>query len=330
MNGSVASAQQRMLWMDLLRGVAVFLVIVHHSSSILKRYDMLRPEWMDALNNGIAPFRIPLLMFLSGMLLAASLAKPAEKYFAGKIRNIAYPYVVWSFIFAAVVGVEHAWYHPKFWLGTTYLWYLFFLLFYYCCAFFLRGIRPIVLFAVALIASIFMIEGSKYGERLFYLMAFFFLGHAVGTWPRWESILENKRILVLTPLVVGFGVVSAFYGPLRYGAEYAVPTFIGIVVLCVLARMIMNTKIAAPFVYIGQNGIVFYVAHYPVVHLTIALLAGLGIQSEFSISVVALTAAMGVCFLLSYLASRLWFVRLLFVGPPIDMWLSRRTVADKA
>jgi fucose 4-O-acetylase-like acetyltransferase len=306
--------------MDLLRGSGILLVMLLHSTTILDRFDIVRAEWVREMNDSFAPFRIPLLVFLSGLLLSASIAKPTEVYFSGKIRNIAYPYIIWTFIYAALIGIEHSWYNPKFWIGPTYLWYLFFLLFYYVCAFLLRDVRPLIVCAVALIGSVLAPDDSKYGERLLYLMSFFFLGHFVATWPGWNRVLENRWLLLLSPMVLLFGAMSAFYGPYRYGAEYFVFTFACIVVLCVVARNIAETAGARPLVYMGQNGIVFYVTHYPVIYLTMFALTYFDVRSAEAISAIALATALVVAFLLSYLASRFAFFRLFFVGPPLEGW----------
>jgi surface polysaccharide O-acyltransferase-like enzyme len=304
--------------MDLLRGCALLLVIFLHSTTILERFGIERADWIRHVNDSFAPFRIPLLIFLSGLLLSASIAKSPEAYFSGKIRNIAYPYVIWTFIYAALIGIDHSWYNPKFWIGPTYLWYLFFLLIYYASAFVLRDVRPLIVCAVALAASVVAPDDSKYGERLLYLMSFFFLGYSVSTWPVWNRIMESRWPLFLSPLILIFSALSAVYGPYRYGAEFFVFSFASIVLLCVLARNVAHLAGARPLIYVGQNGIVFYVVHYPVIYLTMLALTGFGVRSAVLLSAASLAAALAATFLFSTLAGRFSWARLLFIGPPVD------------
>lgn len=311
-------AKPRMLWMDLLRGGAILLVIMLHSTTLLDRFDIERTDWARHVNDGFAPFKIPLLMFLSGLLLSASIAKSPEAYISGKIRNIAYPYVIWTIVYAAVIGIGHSWYNPKFWLAPTYLWYLLFLFFYYVSAVVLRDVRPLIVCAVALALSMLAPDGSKYGERLFYLTALFFLGHFVSSWSAWNSILESRWPLLLSPVVLIFSALSAIYGPFRYGGEFFVFSVASIVLLCVLARNATHAAGAKPLIYIGQNGIIFYVVHYPVIYLTMLALTHFGVRSAGLLSTVSLAAALTAALLSAYLAERFSWARLFFVGPPIE------------
>ena len=74
----------RMQWMDLLRGLAVLLVVVLHAAS----HGGAEVEGWTLVNRHLTPFRMPLLMFLSGMLLHRSLAKPLPVYLWGKVAAL--------------------------------------------------------------------------------------------------------------------------------------------------------------------------------------------------------------------------------------------------
>lgn len=56
---------------------------------------------LDAL---FAPFRMPLMVFLSGLLVAPSLARGWRRYLKGKLSRVACPYAVWG-ILATVTAV---------------------------------------------------------------------------------------------------------------------------------------------------------------------------------------------------------------------------------
>ena len=84
----------RMRWMDLLRGVAVLLVVVLHGSDIPRANGLGVERWTE-LNLYLEPFRMPLLMFLSGTLLPRSLTKSAGAYLWGKFASIVWPLMIW-------------------------------------------------------------------------------------------------------------------------------------------------------------------------------------------------------------------------------------------
>ncbi|WP_427383664.1 acyltransferase family protein [Janibacter sp. G56] len=115
---------QRHRWMDVLRGAAVLLVIAWHAATIPDAYGFVVPEAVHRVNRAGAPYRQPLLLFLSGMLLGRSLDKQWRSYAAGKARAILWPLFVWTLITAAVADVS-ALAQPVTWLaGYRHLWFL--------------------------------------------------------------------------------------------------------------------------------------------------------------------------------------------------------------
>lgn len=85
--------------MDRLRGIAVLLVIAWHAFSIPTFFGVAMPSAVQILNDALSTYRIPALLVLSGLLLGRSLAKPLPTYYLGKVRHIAWPFLVWSLIY---------------------------------------------------------------------------------------------------------------------------------------------------------------------------------------------------------------------------------------
>ena len=69
----VVSGSTRVGWLDSLRGVAILLVVVLHAGEAL-RVAVGPTPGLDQVNLFLEPFRMPVLMFLSGFLLPQSLA----------------------------------------------------------------------------------------------------------------------------------------------------------------------------------------------------------------------------------------------------------------
>ena len=74
--GPVAARKQRYEWMDTLRGSAIVLMLVWHATAIPALVGIPVPTALIAVNDALLPFRMPTLMFLSGLLLPAALRKP--------------------------------------------------------------------------------------------------------------------------------------------------------------------------------------------------------------------------------------------------------------
>ncbi|MUK02436.1 acyltransferase family protein [Vibrio cholerae] len=134
----------RIGWLDSLRGVAILLVVVLHAGEALRMAVGPTPA-VDQFNLFFEPFRMPVLMFLSGVLLPQSVAKPGQEYFAGKVSMVAWPYLLWSLIILAASGdLRPAALGQIFYLSPTYLWYLWFILVFYALAYPLRRLPPLV------------------------------------------------------------------------------------------------------------------------------------------------------------------------------------------
>src|SRR3546814_10452279 len=64
--------KERFAWLDLLRGVATILVLVLHSTLIGELHGITPDFTLVHINKLFSPFRMPLLMFVSGFLLPRS------------------------------------------------------------------------------------------------------------------------------------------------------------------------------------------------------------------------------------------------------------------
>ncbi|GAA1533613.1 hypothetical protein GCM10009788_40710 [Nocardioides humi] len=124
--------------MDGLRGVTVVAVVLLHAELTAGPL-----PWLAAVNQALEPYRMPLLMTLSGMLLARSLSRGARRHLTGKVRAILWPYAVWTLLDVAHLAADalaageplppgllrRLVYDP-----TSYLWFLAFLFCYHVLA----------------------------------------------------------------------------------------------------------------------------------------------------------------------------------------------------
>lgn len=273
----------RIDWMDMLRGLSMLLVILHHSTQIVSaRIDVL-PEALTFISNFFAPFRMPMLMFLSGLLVASSLKRSAGVYLWGKVRRIVWPIVVWTLIYVfASGGSDFAWYEPGFW--DTYLWFLQFITAYYVIALLTRWV-PIWLFVVvpligmsllSLLSSIGMtlLPPESLEQRFLYLMPFFFFGALIERfWAQYVIILSTRWVAVLATIPLGVALFSALVTPLWYEPLAVVPAIVGILILVRLASVTPEARWLGPLRFLGKYSLIFYCVHYPV-------FAGLGRLAE--------------------------------------------------
>src|SRR5690554_5489006 len=303
----------RIDWMDLLRGISILLVILHHSTQIVSaRIDDV-PEALTFLSNFFAPFRMPMLMFLSGLLVATSLKRPAGAYLWGKVRRIVWPIVVWTLIYVtASGGSDFAWYEPGFW--ATYLWFLQFITAYYLLALLTKWVPTWVLIVLPFVGA-FLLEMDSLEQRFLYLMPFFFLGAFIERfWTQYASILSSRLAVILCVIPLGVALYSGLVYPLWYHPLAAIPAMVGILVLVRLASTMPEARWLAPVRFTGRYSLIFYCVHYPVFAALGRLAERAGITDPIIglVGVFALTLL--VCFGFAYIGRRLP-VSLLFELP---------------
>ena len=258
--------------MDVVRGVAALLIVVHHAVVLLDDYGgPVPPGWADDASDALAPFRIPTLVLLSGMLLGPSLRKGGRRYAAGKLRNLAWPYLVWTVIFGALSWP--VWSVPGFLLGGSYLWFLLFLLVFYAGAWVLRAAPTALVVGAALVAAVLAPDGHGYLERLPYLFALFMTGHLAARRGRaWSWLVRSPWALVAAVAVVAAHVPTTLGS--AYGPRSLLLTLAGVVLLAQASRRVAHLRALRPVRFAGRNSLVYYLVHYPAIAAVVTLAGG--------------------------------------------------------
>lgn len=259
----MSSRGGRVGWMDVLRGLSILLVVLHHSTQIVAARIEDVPEVFAFLSAFFAPFRMPMLMFLSGLLVAGSIHRPAGAYLWGKIRRILWPIAVWTVIYVtASGGSEYAWYELGYW--NTYLWFLQFITAYYVIALLCRWI-PSWVFVLLPFIGMFLLPADSLQQRFFYLMPFFFLGAFIERhWEVYAKVFRMPWTALLLVVPIGVACYSGFVSPLWYQPLAAVPAMMGILILVRVAASMPEARWLAPIRFTGRYSLIFYVVHYPV------------------------------------------------------------------
>jgi fucose 4-O-acetylase-like acetyltransferase len=318
------ASRPRIGWMDLLRGVAIILVVIDHSAGQVRSQIPESLGLLDTFNDAVSPFRMPSLMFLSGMLLARSLEKPWRTYVAGKLGRIGWPYIVWSFVILGLLAatssltggsVSASRFARIFYDPPTYLWYLAYLLtFYLICLIFRQGVIRSYLIPLALLASAFLPFELK---RLVFLFAFFLLGDFVS---RHRSVVDQ---VVMKPAVIGLCVllgigtaaVASTGAVVRYEATWSVGVAAMIVAVIPPLKLAANTRPGLLLSYVGRNSIVFYVTHWAVVLVVYHLAYRAGLHSPWLLFVAVFGCGLASGFIMDALRKRLAFVDALYQLP---------------
>lgn len=286
--------------MDLLRGGAILLVIAHHLRLVQQIWDGAAPWAMVELSEALAPFRMPTLLFASGLLLARSLEKPTGRYLVGKARSLLWPWLLWSAIMLPILGWSHG-ADPLWWLNGMYTWFLMALFLYYVVGLLTRRIPPGWIALASVVAwtalPLLGIEHDVTGPRpdkFIYYAVYFFAGAAL------RRILATRSIplVVLIPsllLAAGWAARSALID-----AEPSLPVVTQAVVLLAvlaaigLAQRVPRLRVTRPVEWLGRNSVVAYLVHLPVIEL---LCRHLDVPPSPATFVLFYLVTMGICVL---------------------------------
>lgn len=96
---SEAKAKARVGWIDIAKGIGIFLVVAGHTLGGLINSGILAPFGLsDFFIRAIYSFHMPLFFFLSGLFIEHSTRRDLSSFLGVKARTIIYPYLVWSLI----------------------------------------------------------------------------------------------------------------------------------------------------------------------------------------------------------------------------------------
>lgn len=273
MTSPASLAEPRMTWMDAARGVAVLLVVILHGATIPMSTGAGSETWVE-INTYIEPVRMPLLLFLSGILLPRSLAKPWPQFLRGKLEGLAWPLLVWMLLYGVLV-FRNSVFDPGLWRSGDYLWFLFVVLGCYLIGMLARWVHPLLI-ALVMVAAITVIPDPpmhRLDLKLLYFGAFFFFGAGLGRFvPRWSQ----------TPWWVG-ALVTVAAGWLCFQAADALDLRRGnalaaaISLICLVAVLWWLPRLPSNrgtrwLEWFGRHSLVVYVAHFPImilVHRTV-------------------------------------------------------------
>ncbi|WP_294566138.1 acyltransferase [uncultured Arthrobacter sp.] len=289
------STDTRILWLDSCRGVAILLVVVLHAGEAL-RISVGPTPGVDQFNLFLEPFRMPVLMFLSGTLLPQSVAKTGRKYFAGKVSKVAWPYVLWSLIILAASGdLSPAAVIQLFHNSPTYLWYLWFILVFYALAYPLRRVPPLLIACTAGGVS-FLLTDSSRPEAMAFLSAFFFLGAWYAQHPQGITGITGKPwvLAVAGVSAVTIGGMNVAGWQVLYQGEFAWGVVGALVVVCWFFPRVPAGPVTTALGFVGRYSIVFYVAHLGPIMITLALADAIGSAGALYVLPLLLLVGIGV------------------------------------
>lgn len=287
----------RVAWLDHARGIGIALVVLGHAIGGLQARGILAPDGPAGLAvDWIYAFHMPLFFFLSGLLAEDAAEVGLGAVVANKLRTIAWPYLLWSFLQTSLHhlagGLARQEAHladllllpvapvMEFWfLHALFLVALLYALARRC------GVRIDAFFW----ASVGLFAAARFGIGSWgpaYAVArhlpYFALGVAVG--PFLLEAADGRgsargagRAAAMLGLIVLAGVVAGLHDSAWLGPAIAAA---GIAAAILAAHRTAALPRAAGLAVLGERSLPIFVAHTAVVAgVRAALSAGLSVES---------------------------------------------------
>ena len=269
----------RYRWLDVAKGIGIFLVVFGHVLRGLVKADIATGVVFTYIDSVIYSFHMPLFMFLSGLFVVVSIKKRGDKqFFISKLDTIFYPYFFWM-VFQGLFEVMLSKYTNgnaslvdvfSLWLPRAQFWYLY-ALFLFMTIFvlvysFVRNWVFLLLPIGFLLYAFFGVDDTKIIFFFNRFLVFFMMGALFGiVLPKLEYIVGN-RYCALT--FVTAAIVMQYYYHFIMGmnyADYALSTLtlsiFSIFAVLAISYAISRSASGVVISSFGEASILIYLGH---------------------------------------------------------------------
>lgn len=283
-----------MQWVDVAKGVAIFLVAVHHSVLFLAARDWL-PEAVPRLNDYLGTFRMPLFFLASGLFAAGTLRSSWSVVMRKRVLFFIWLYVVWllvRFCFFAVVPnptLPGEGRHPVDLLvglavPSTGLWFIYALALFSIAAKALWRVPVVVqLMGASVLAAlaggrIIPIEDFAWRNMAMYLVFFLAGCHLAGAVKAAAAAVTPSRAIpvVLVWLLVLAG--AAKNDLLRVPGVLLLVSVLAVAAGVAISALLADRIVGGPLRRLGQRTIDVYLPHVMIIGGMTWLIAATGVE----------------------------------------------------
>jgi uncharacterized membrane protein YcfT len=328
-NMSAGSTAGRVDWVDYAKGICIILVVMMHSTlGVEKAAGEL--SWLNGFIEWARPFRMPDFFLISGLFLAARIDRPWRQYLDTKLVHFAYFYILWMTIQFAMKSTGLFLHEgplatlQAYGLGLIQpfgtLWFIYLLAIFFVVVKALKGVPPILIFAVGAALEIAHLETGwlvidEFANRFVYFFVGYWLAQHVFAFAREVDSLNPLGILLG---LVMWGIINAILvsnGVAHMPVVSLVLGFIGAGAVISAGVFLSRFKFAEPIRYCGENSIVIYLSFFMFMAAARAVLLKVGIIDDLAIVSFIVTAVAVVSPVLLFWAVRKTPLAFLFRRP---------------
>ncbi|KFI27093.1 hypothetical protein CG51_11270 [Haematobacter missouriensis] len=282
----------RIVWIDVVKGLTLFLVVLHHSHQYLA-WAGVSTYTTYRLNNVIGLARMPLFFAISGYLAMSVIRRPLREVLSRRIMLFLHIFLVWTLITLAVeyfrlgilqggplpdietmaLRLVRSLYDPP---GS--LWFIWGLALYFLAARLIPQRGRLIGLGVSLILATFAFSQTyefSYPHKAALSYAPFFLAFAFYGREIYSLILSNLRLFLGLALGMAIGGTAfiAAYGDSEGMGRGLLRLMAGIGAMVLLAALLSQAG-AVSFlrglgITLGQNSLKIYVIHSLLISLIV-------------------------------------------------------------
>lgn len=308
--------KERVAWIDVARGMAIILVVLHHSVQNLQASGWdLGP--LDSISSMLSTFRMPLFFAVSGILAGGAIARYGFTALLWKrVALLVYIYVLWTALWwvwfqilpRALDTGESEWgIAGALLVPAEGLWFVYALSLYICAAWVMRRLPAWTQVAIAVVVSFLFasevvpLGGSTTWRSVGTFFAVFIVASLCRDWIIRTAQRGGILAVIITGAVTAVGaaalVVTPFWAEIRFIFGFAGAAF-GITLAVILTRFGLTRR---PFAAVGRRTLPIYVSHTPLITAMISFIPA-GFASGYVLvpvlTVSAVLLALGIYMLL--------------------------------
>ncbi|MGE0022459.1 MAG: acyltransferase family protein [Hyphomicrobium sp.] len=333
-----AASEPRLAWVDVAKGLCIVLVVLMHATLGVEKATGSETA-LNAFIEWARPFRMPDFFLISGLFLAARIARPWRSYLDTKVVHFAYFYVLWLSIQFGLKApgmiAEHGAaatltdYLTGFVVPFGTLWFIYLLAIYFVVTKLLEPApKWLVLAGAALLHVLAPESGVFLVDEFANRFVFFYAGYALApvVLKAADRVSTVPHLAVAGALLVWAGLnAAAVHAGLAFvpGADLAF-SIAGIAAVIAFSVLIVERLPGRVLSYCGQNSIAVYLAFTVFMGpARIVLLKLTGGEMATSIALASTLAGVAGALLLAWLVKGTW-AGFLFTRPQMFRLAARR------
>lgn len=333
-------SRERVDSVDILKGLAIVLVVLYHSAHLALPLEFAAPWWRE-VDAALSTFRMPAFFFASGLFASSVIRRPWGQFWSTRIALLVWIFVIWTLIrylyFLAVplktrpfeTDVTALLLAPVWPPGG--LWFLHALALFFVLAKLFAWVPAWAQITFAAVLSAASYGPLNVGNLSYDGMAHYFVFFVLALHLRELVVkLNRERHIVLTITALTLFVAGIYFASTTrlakiLGAHTGVG-FLAVLTGVFLARVLQDSPLRSTLAYLGKNTLPIYVQHVILICAVYSILLA-GDLSELPAAlaavlplIVAVTVT-AVALAVHTAATRLRWGRLLFTAPA---WMTGR------